>query len=71
MSSLTGDTDISKQQQPSSSSPAFQITNLSQVSSAGKPPLSSSSLKRKCSSENLGSGKCTSSSSRCHCSKKR
>ncbi|KAI9089248.1 hypothetical protein K1719_029527 [Acacia pycnantha] len=69
MSSLTGDTDS---KHPSSSSPAtaFQITNLSQVSSAGKPPLSSSSLKRKCSSENLGSGKCGSSSSRCHCSKK-
>ncbi|KAG8478373.1 hypothetical protein CXB51_028131 [Gossypium anomalum] len=43
------------------------------VSSAGKPPLSSSSsFKRKCSSDNLGSGKCTSGSSgRCHCSKKR
>ncbi|KAK7331030.1 hypothetical protein VNO77_25239 [Canavalia gladiata] len=71
ISSLTGDTDT---KQPSSSSPAapgaFQITNLSQVSSAGKPPLSSSSLKRKCSSENLDSGKCGSSSGRCHCSKK-
>ncbi|GMI86471.1 WRKY DNA-binding protein 7 [Hibiscus trionum] len=68
MSSLTGDTDS---KQPSSSS-AFQITNLSQVSSAGKPPLSFSSLKRKCSSENFGSGtKCNSSSGRCHCSKKR
>lgn len=71
VSSLTaGDTDT---KQPCSSSPstAFQITNLSQVSSGGKPPLSSSSLKRKCSSENLGSAKCGSSSSRCHCSKKR
>ncbi|XP_041004498.1 probable WRKY transcription factor 7 [Juglans microcarpa x Juglans regia] len=67
MSSLTGDTDS---KQPSSSS-AFQITNLSQVSSVGKPPLSSSSLKRKCSSETLGSGKCGGSSGRCHCSKKR
>lgn len=68
MSSLTGDTDS---KQPSSSS-AFQITNLSQVSSAGKPPLSTSSLKRKCSSDNLGSGKCgAGSSGRCHCSKKR
>ncbi|XWS33572.1 hypothetical protein CRYUN_Cryun22dG0094900 [Craigia yunnanensis] len=66
MSSLTGDTDS---KQPSSTS-AFQITNLSQVSSAGKPPLSSS-LKRKCSFENLGSGKCSGSSGRCHCSKKR
>ncbi|KAF5752879.1 hypothetical protein HS088_TW01G00797 [Tripterygium wilfordii] len=65
ISSLTGETES---KQPSSSS-AFQITNLSQVSSVGKPPLSSS-LKRKCSSENLGSGKCG-SSGRCHCSKKR
>ncbi|KAJ9170651.1 hypothetical protein P3X46_018743 [Hevea brasiliensis] len=69
VSSLTGDTIDSKQL---SSSSAFQITNLSQVSSSGKPPLSSSSLKRKCSSENMGSGKCSGGSSgRCHCSKKR
>lgn len=68
ISSLTGDTDS----KPPCSSSAFQITNLSQVSSAGKPPLSTSSLKRKCSSENLGSGKCgAGSSGRCHCSKKR
>ncbi|KAJ6733159.1 hypothetical protein OIU74_005007 [Salix koriyanagi] len=66
VSSLTGDTDS---KQPSSSS-AFQFTNVSQASSAGKPPLSTSSLKRKCSSENLDSaGKCA-SSGRCHCSKK-
>ncbi|CAK7337720.1 unnamed protein product [Dovyalis caffra] len=66
VSSLTGETDS---KQPSSSS-AFQFTNVSQVSSAGKPPLSTSSLKRKCSSENLDSaGKCA-SSGRCHCSKK-
>lgn len=77
LSSLTGDSDTKLQHhhshhQPSSSSPGFQITNLSQVSSVGKPPLSTSSLKRKCSSENLGSGKCASGSSgRCHCSKKR
>ncbi|GAU38288.1 hypothetical protein TSUD_157730 [Trifolium subterraneum] len=72
ISSLTGGGDTESKQQPSSSSPAgaFQITNLSHVSSVGKPPLSSSSLKRKCSSETLGSGKCGSSSSRCHCSKK-
>ncbi|KAK4346462.1 hypothetical protein RND71_032801 [Anisodus tanguticus] len=70
ISSLTGETE-SKQQHTSSS--AFQITNLSQVSnSAGKPPLSSSSLKRKCSlSENALSGKCSGSSGRCHCSKRR
>ncbi|CAK9157415.1 unnamed protein product [Ilex paraguariensis] len=68
MSSLTGETD-SKQH---SSSSAFQIANLSQVSSAGKPPLSSSSFKRKCSSsENAASGKCSGSSGRCHCSKRR
>lgn len=70
ISSLTGD-DNSKQPSMSSPAGAFQITNLSHVSSVGKPPLSSSSLKRKCSSETLGSGKCGSSSSRCHCSKKR
>lgn len=68
ISSLTGDND--QKQQPSSSS-AFQFTNLSQVSSAGKPPLSASSLKRKCSSENLVSGRCSLSTSRCHCTKKR
>ncbi|KAL0343726.1 UNVERIFIED_CONTAM: putative WRKY transcription factor 7 [Sesamum angustifolium] len=76
MSSLTGgDTEISKQQQQPSSSSAFQIiSNLSQVSnSTGKPPLStSSSFKRKCaSSENGVSGKCSGSTSRCHCSKRR
>ncbi|KEH31477.1 putative transcription factor WRKY family [Medicago truncatula] len=69
ISSLTGD-DNNKQPSMSSPAGAFQITNLSHVSSVGKPPLSSSSLKRKCSSETLGSGKCGSSSSRCHCSKK-
>ncbi|XP_009608534.1 putative WRKY transcription factor 15 [Nicotiana tabacum] len=69
ISTLTGETE-SKQH---SSSSAFQITNLSQVSnSAGRPPLSSSSLKRKCSSsENAVSGKCSGSSGRCHCSKRR
>ncbi|XP_014510373.1 probable WRKY transcription factor 15 isoform X1 [Vigna radiata var. radiata] len=74
ISSLTADAHT---KQPSSSSPpppapgSFHITTLSHVSSAGKPPLSSSSsFKRKCSSENLPSGKCGSSSSRCHCSKK-
>ncbi|KAK4712156.1 hypothetical protein R3W88_006669 [Solanum pinnatisectum] len=71
ISSLTGETES---KQHSSSNSAFQITNLSsQVSnSAGKPPLSSSSLKRKCSlSENAVSGKCSGSSGRCHCSKRR
>ncbi|KAL3526809.1 hypothetical protein ACH5RR_011465 [Cinchona calisaya] len=72
MSSLTGETTESNKQLSSSS--AFQISNLSQVSSVGKPPVSSSSssFKRKCVSENGISGKCSSSSSgRCHCSKKR
>ncbi|KAF8404978.1 hypothetical protein HHK36_009873 [Tetracentron sinense] len=67
MSSLTGDTDS---KQPSLSS-AFQLTNLSQVSSAGRPPLSSSSLKRKCSSSDNAAAKCGGSSGRCHCSKRR
>lgn len=63
ISSLTGETEQSKQQMHSSSS-AFQL--------AGKPPLSTSSLKRKCtSSENNLSGKCSGSSSRCHCSKRK
>ncbi|GAA0141446.1 DNA-binding transcription factor [Lithospermum erythrorhizon] len=49
----------------------FQITNISQVSSSGKPPLSTSSFKRKCSSMEDSGGKCGgSSSSRCHCPKK-
>ncbi|KAL5714016.1 WRKY Transcription Factor [Ranunculus cassubicifolius] len=62
MSSLTGDTD-GKQQ---SSSSAFQITNLSQ--SSGRPPLCSSSMKRKCSSLDE---KCGGGTGRCHCSKRR
>ncbi|GAB2293803.1 WRKY Transcription Factor [Dionaea muscipula] len=65
VSSLTGDTDSV---QPSMSS-GFQITNLSGVSSAGKPPLSSSSLKRRCSS--IDDSKCVGSAGRCHCSKRR
>ncbi|CAL5326211.1 probable WRKY transcription factor 15 [Camellia sinensis] len=67
ISSLTtGDTDS---KQPSSSASAFLISNLSQVSSAGRPPP----LKRKCSSsENAASGKCSGGSAgRCHCSKRR
>lgn len=67
MSSLTGDTDSL---QPSMSS-GFQITNLSQVSSAGRPPLSTSSFKRKCSSMDDSNAKCGGGSSRCHCPKKR
>ncbi|RVW99977.1 putative WRKY transcription factor 7 [Vitis vinifera] len=67
VSSLTGDTESV---QPSLSS-GFHISNLSQVSSAGRPPLSSSSLKRKCSSMDDAGAKCGSSFGRCHCSKKR
>ncbi|KAL0366213.1 UNVERIFIED_CONTAM: putative WRKY transcription factor 7 [Sesamum radiatum] len=67
LSSLTGDTESL---QPSMSS-GFQITNLSQVSSAGRPPLSTSSFKRKCSSMEDATAKCGSGSSRCHCPKKR
>ncbi|KAF8406283.1 hypothetical protein HHK36_008368 [Tetracentron sinense] len=67
VSSFTGDTDS---KQPSSSS-AFQLTNLSQVSSAGRPPLSSSLLKRKCNSSDDAAAKCGGSSGRCHCSKRR
>ncbi|KAF3446617.1 hypothetical protein FNV43_RR11797 [Rhamnella rubrinervis] len=66
MSSLTGDTDSL---QPSLSS-GFQFTNISQ-SSTGKPPLSSSSMKRKCNSVDDAVLRCGSSSGRCHCSKKR
>lgn len=62
LTSIPGaDSGISLQHEPSSSS--FQITDLSRASSG---------VKRKCGSENLGSGKCSvSSGGRCHCSKKR
>ncbi|KAK9054328.1 hypothetical protein SSX86_025406 [Deinandra increscens subsp. villosa] len=60
LSSLTGDTDS-----------GFQITNLSQVSSASQPNHSSSSLKRKCNSAGDSHTKCANSSGRCHCSKKK
>lgn len=69
MSSLTGDTESV---QPSMSS-GFQITNLSQISSGSRPPPSTSSFKRKCSSVDEATAKCGggSSASRCHCPKKR
>lgn len=69
MSSLTtGDAEGSVQHSMSS---GFQFTNMSQ-SSSGKPPLSSSSLKRKCNSmDDVAALRCGSSSGRCHCSKKR
>ncbi|KAK6939645.1 WRKY domain [Dillenia turbinata] len=67
VSSLTGDTESF---QPSTSS-AFQITHVSHVSSVGKPPLSLSSLKRKCNSTDDAAIKCGSSSGRCHCSKRK
>lgn len=62
ISSLTGETDSL---QPSMSS-GFQI-------SAGRPPLSTSSFKRKCSSMDDTNTKCGggSSADRCHCPKKR
>ncbi|XP_075482662.1 putative WRKY transcription factor 15 isoform X1 [Primulina tabacum] len=75
LSSLAaGGLSETKQQHTSSSSVLHMISSLSQVSnSAGKPPLSScSSFKRKCiSSENAVSGKCSGSSGRCHCSKRK
>ncbi|KAI4388631.1 hypothetical protein MLD38_000943 [Melastoma candidum] len=67
LSSLTGETDSVQR----SFSSGFQITHLSQVSSADKPPLSSYSLKRKCNSVDDVSLKCGSSAGKCHCSKKR
>ena len=67
ISSLTGDTDSVQQ----SLSSGFHVSHLSQASSKGRPPLSSSSLKRKCSSMNDAGAKCGSSYGRCHCSKKR
>ncbi|KAK6938643.1 Zn-cluster domain [Dillenia turbinata] len=67
VSSLTGDTESF---QPSMFS-AFQISHVSHVSSVGKPPLSSSSLKRKCNSMDDAAIKCASSSGRCHCSKRK
>lgn len=69
-SSLTGGDETECKHAPPQL--AFQmIRNMS--NSAGKPPLSSSSsFKRKCaSSENAASGKCSGSSSRCQCSKRR
>ncbi|KAI4381638.1 hypothetical protein MLD38_007695 [Melastoma candidum] len=72
VSSLTGENEEKpKQVMSMSSGSGFQITNMSV--SAGKPPLlSSSSFKRKCSSDTVGSaGKCGSSTSKCHCTKKR
>ncbi|GAB4849009.1 hypothetical protein Ancab_003821 [Ancistrocladus abbreviatus] len=71
-STLTAETESSKQQKTMTTS--FQVTNYSQLSSSvGRPPLSSSSFKpRKCSfSDTTASGKCGGSSGRCHCSKKR
>nr|APM86002.1 WRKY7 [Carthamus tinctorius] len=56
MSSLTGDTD------------GFQITG---GGVSGQPNQSSSSFKRKCNSTDDSHTKCTNSSGRCHCSKKR
>lgn len=68
VSSFSGDTDTKQPSPPS----AFQIVNLSQVSSSGRPPLSCSALKRKCVSKSEdGSARCESVPGRCHCSKRR
>ncbi|KAJ8763242.1 hypothetical protein K2173_026143 [Erythroxylum novogranatense] len=66
MSSLTGETSVHR-----STSSEFQFAHLRPVLSAGRPPLSSSYLKRKCNSMDDAAVKCGSSSSRCHCSRKR
>ncbi|KAJ8772821.1 hypothetical protein K2173_027998 [Erythroxylum novogranatense] len=66
MSSLTGETGVQR-----SLSSGFQFAHPLPVSSAGRPPLSTSSVKRKCSSVDDAALKCGSSSDRCHCSKKR
>ncbi|KAH6803912.1 hypothetical protein C2S51_032159 [Perilla frutescens var. frutescens] len=76
ISSLTGGDAEREQPPPPSAALQRMSSSLShhQVSSSGgKPPLSSSSsFKRKCSSsENAASGKCSGSSSRCQCSKRR
>lgn len=72
MSALTGDNDSV---QRSCHSSGFQIIHShrssNQGSYMGKPPLCSSSLKRKCNSMDDTNLKCGSSSARCHCSKKR
>ncbi|XP_062022054.1 probable WRKY transcription factor 7 [Rosa rugosa] len=66
---MSGDGEITTLQHSMSS--GFQLTHMS-VSSAGKPPLPSSSLKRKSHSvDDAAALRCGSSSSRCHCSKKR
>uniref|UniRef100_A0A2P2LN18 WRKY transcription factor 44 n=1 Tax=Rhizophora mucronata TaxID=61149 RepID=A0A2P2LN18_RHIMU len=66
MSSLTGETNVHH-----SMSSGFQFTHPRPVSSSGRPPLSSSSLKRKCNSMDGAALKCGSSSAHCHCSRKR
>ncbi|XP_050214492.1 probable WRKY transcription factor 7 [Mercurialis annua] len=68
ISSLTGETDNTSLHRSVSS--GFQFI-AQPGSSSGKPPLSSTSLKRKCSSMDDAALKCGSSSGRCHCSKKR
>ncbi|CAN1274165.1 Probable WRKY transcription factor 7 [Linum perenne] len=64
ISSLTGETNSV---QRSMSSSGFQFTQRSN----GKPSLSSTSLKRKCSSMDDAAALKCGSSGRCHCSKKR
>lgn len=71
VSTLTGDTESLRR--PCRSS-GFQISHVSLQGGSymHKPPLSSNSGKRKCNSTGFPSVKCGSSSSaKCHCSKKR
>lgn len=71
LSSLTGDTESFHGPCRSSGFQMIHRSHQGQGSSMGKPPLSSSSLKRKCNSMDDAAFKCGSSSGRCHCSKKR
>lgn len=71
MSALTGDTDSVQRSCHSSGFQIIHSQRSQQGSYLGKPPLCSSSLKRKCNSMDDAGLKCGSSSGRCHCSKKR
>ncbi|XP_028806877.1 probable WRKY transcription factor 7 [Neltuma alba] len=71
VSALTGDTDSMQRSCHSSGFQIIQCQRSHQGSYMGKPPLCSTSLKRKCNSMDDAGLKCGSSSGRCHCSKKR
>ncbi|TKY57851.1 WRKY transcription factor 7 [Spatholobus suberectus] len=70
VSTLTGDTESL---QRSGRSSGFQISRVSLRGDSfmRKPPLSSNPVKRKCNSTGFLDIKCGSSSTQCHCSKKR